>query len=113
MLDALLSDSGMDSQVATRQDGNSVYLATSQEYIAKLSQAGTLGQDEAYRLAVPDEKSQFVVYVHLDPLEGQYLDQMSNSNEYKEALKGIRAVGISSRVTAPGEGAFTIRLVAN
>ncbi len=113
VLDALLSDSGMDSQVATRQDGNSVYLATSQEYIAKLSQAGTLGQDEAYRLAVPDEKSQFVVYVHLDPLEGQYLDQMSNSNEYKDALKGIRAVGISSRVTAPGEGAFTIRLVAN
>ena len=113
VLDALLSDSGMDSQVATRQDGNSVYIATSQEYIAKLSQAGTLGQDEAYRLAVPDDKSHFVVYVHLDPLEGQYLDQMSNSNEYKEALKGIRAVGISSRVTAPGEGAFTIRLVAN
>lgn len=113
VLDSLLTKNDLDSQVATRQDGNTIYLATSQDYITALSQQGTLGQNEAYRLAVPDDKAQFVCYVHLDAVESQYLDSISNSNEYKEALKGIRAIGISGRWTGPGEGTFTLRLVAN
>ena len=113
VLDDLLVQSGADSQIVTRQSGNGLFVATNSGYLDSLSQGGNLGQDEAFKLAVPDaDKSQVVFYLAVDGVEQQYLDQMKNS-EYRDAVKAIRAVGLSARVTGPGEGNFTLRVVAN
>ncbi len=112
VLDDLLSEFGMDARWATKQDGNTVYVGSSSDYVKRLADGGDLGAQDAFRLAIPNAESAHVaLYMNVDAVEDQYLDQLQV--DYQEAIEGIRAIGVSSVISGPGEGSFSVRLVAN
>ncbi len=112
VIQQLLTKSGADTQVKTKLDGDTLYLATTDDYLTKLSTPGTLGQTDAFKAAVADPaNAQSVVFVDLDRVESNYLDRVPQ--EYRDAVRDIRAVGASVRVSAADEVAYSLRVVAN
>lgn len=110
----MLDQAGGASAIATSRRDNTLYLATNPSYLDSLSQTGTLGSSETFKLAVADgQTAQSAIFVDLDKVEGNYLKDIPEANEYKSALEAIRAVGFSTRATGPGDASFAMRLVAN
>ena len=110
----MLDQAGGASAIATSRRDNTIYLATNPSYLDSLSQTGTLGSSETFKLAVADGQSaQSAFFVDLDKVEGNYLKNIPEANEYKAALGAVRAVGFSTRITGPGDASFALRLVAN
>jgi hypothetical protein len=110
----MLDQAGGASSIATSRRDNTIYLATNPSYLDSLSQTGTLGSSETFKLAVADgQTAQSAIFVDLDKVEGNYLKDIPEANEYKSALEAIRAVGFSTRATGPGDASFAMRLVAN
>ena len=110
----MLDEAGGAGSISTSRQDNTLYVSSNPTYLETLMEAGTLGTNESFKLAVADgQAAQSAVFVDLDKVEGNYLKNIADSNEYKEALGAIRAIGFSSRITGPGDSSFALRLVAN
>ncbi|GHH67950.1 hypothetical protein GCM10017673_15790 [Streptosporangium violaceochromogenes] len=111
-IERFLADSGtVTPQIAKVPGDDFLVLASSQEYAAELAKDGTLGEDEGFKLAVPDaDKATFAAYVDLDKIERFYLANLQG--EEQASLKVLRAVGISGTQSG-GDSTFSMRLLFN
>lgn len=111
-LERLALQSGGELPIVHQAKGDQFYLASSRDYLGKLTADGTLGDSTAFTAAVPDAKdAQYVLFADLDRLEKSYLDQVPAQD--RDLVKALRAVGASGSVTANGEARFTLRVVGN
>ena len=111
-LERLAIQAGGELPIVHQAKGDQFYLASSQDYLGKLTADGTLGDSEAFTAAVPDAKdAQYVLFADLDRLEKSYLDQVPAQD--RDLVKALRAVGASGSVTGNGEARFTLRVVGN
>ncbi|HKX66758.1 MAG TPA: DUF3352 domain-containing protein [Intrasporangium sp.] len=108
-----IEDASGSAGILTKSvDGDRLYVATTPDYVDRLKSGGNLGDTDGFKAAVGDASdADYAVYVDLDRLEKLYLEEADG--ETRAALEAMRAVGISSTVTGPGEAAFAFRLVAN
>lgn len=114
LIDKTIEEQGGSGGMFNSRKDNTLFFATDQDYLDSLSQGGALGSSESFKLAVADAGSaQTAFFVDIDKIEENYLENISSSNEYKDALAAIRAVGFSIKTTGPGDGAFSLRVVAN
>ncbi|MEV8632910.1 DUF3352 domain-containing protein [Streptosporangium sp. NPDC051023] len=111
-VEKFLADSGTAVPQLAKVPGDGTFvLASSQEYAAELAKDGGLGDDEGFKLAVPDaDKATFAAYVDLDKIEKLYLQNLQG--EEKANLQVLKAVGISGTQTGP-DATFSLRLVLN
>ncbi|HET7660678.1 MAG TPA: DUF3352 domain-containing protein [Oryzihumus sp.] len=111
-LERLAIQTGAELPIVHQARGDQFYLASSRDYLGKLSADGTLGDSAAFTAAVPDVKdAQYVLFADLDRLEKSYLDQVPAQD--RELVRSLRAVGASGSVTGNGEARFTLRVVGN
>jgi len=111
-LERLAIQAGGELPIVHQAKGDQFYLASSRDYLGKLTADGTLGDSEAFMAAVPDAKdAQYVLFADLDRLEKNYLDQVPAQD--RDLVKSLRAVGASGSVTANGQARFTLRVVGN
>jgi hypothetical protein len=92
----LLTDVG-DSNVTIvqQQTSDGLALASSQDYLGKLTGGGGLGNTDGYRKAVPDAGSaQFVVYVDVQRSIG-----LENSGALPASIQPLKAVGLTASAT--------------
>ncbi|MFD0888514.1 DUF3352 domain-containing protein, partial [Streptosporangium algeriense] len=111
-IEKILADSGTTApQLAKVPGDGSFVLASSPEYAAELAKDGTLGDDEGFKLAVPDaENATFAAYLDLDKLERFYLQNLQG--EERASLQVLKAVGISGTQSG-SDSTFSMRLVFN
>ncbi|MBO3744505.1 DUF3352 domain-containing protein [Streptosporangiaceae bacterium NEAU-GS5] len=106
-----LADTGTTFPLATATGDGKLVVASAQDYADTLGTAGTLGDDEGFKLAVPDAgKATYAMYVNLDKLEPLYTANMSE--EEAADIKVLRAVGLSGQYSG-GESSFTLRVLFN
>ena len=111
-LERLAIQTGGELPIVHQAKGDQFYLASSRDYLGKLTADGTLGDSAAFTAAVPDAKdAQYVLFADLDRLEKSYLDQVPAQD--RDLVKSLRAVGASGSVTGNGEARFTLRVVGN
>ncbi|MGZ4696350.1 MAG: DUF3352 domain-containing protein [Oryzihumus sp.] len=111
-LERLAIQTGGELPIVHQAKGDQFYLASSRDYLGKLTADGTLGDSAAFTAAVPDAKdAQYVLFADLDRLEKSYLDQVPARD--RDLVKALRAVGASGSVTGNGEARFTLRVVGN
>jgi len=85
----LLTALGEDTQVAVRQMPDGTVIANSEGYADKLATAGTLGDSDLFRAAMPDlEGSQFAFY-----LDTSHLSALTDAPAARDS--GLRAVGFT------------------
>ncbi|MDN5767187.1 MAG: DUF3352 domain-containing protein [Humibacillus sp.] len=108
-----VEDASNASGFLTRKvDGDRLVMATTPDYASKLQAGGKLGDTDAFKAAISDpSKSVFAMYVDLDKVEKQYLSTVPA--DARPAVESLRAVGLTTSVTGPGEGAFSFRVVGN
>ncbi len=112
VVQSLVEKAGVDNFVKRKIDGDKVFLATTDDYLAALQRDGKLGQTDAFRKAVRDgDTATTAIFVNLDRLEPTYV--RSVPADYQEFTKALRAVGMSASQNADGEGTFSLRLVGN
>ncbi|MEW9533041.1 DUF3352 domain-containing protein [Microbispora sp. NPDC049125] len=110
-LEKMLADSGAPVQLATASGDGRLVVASTQEYAGRLAQSGTLGEDETFRLAVPEaQDATYAFYANLDKIEKLYLGSLQG--EERADAAALRAVGLSGKATG-GEATFTLRVVFN
>ncbi|MBB4914605.1 DUF3352 domain-containing protein [Streptosporangium saharense] len=111
-IEKILADSGTAApQLAKVPGDGSFVVASTPEYAAELAKDGALGENEGFRLAVPDaEKATFAAYVDLDKIEHLYLQNLQG--EERASLQVLKAVGISGTQTG-SDSTFSLRLVFN
>ncbi|MCK0113730.1 DUF3352 domain-containing protein [Ornithinimicrobium sp. F0845] len=96
-----------------RSDDGVLTLGVSQPYVNTVAEAGSLGDFEAFKSAVPNAAdADSVFYVNVNTFEHLYLEEIDDS-EAREALELLGAVGYSASSDAEGNGDFTFRLVAD
>ncbi|MEU6410751.1 DUF3352 domain-containing protein [Microbispora sp. NPDC046933] len=96
---------------ATAEGDGRFVIASTQEYADALNGAGTLGESETFKIAVPDAaNATYALYADLDRLEKLYLDGL-NGQERADAEK-LRAIGLSGTQGEDGS-TFTLRVVFN
>ncbi|MFF5209751.1 DUF3352 domain-containing protein [Streptosporangium sp. NPDC000396] len=89
-------------------DGTFV-IASSQDYAAELAKDGGLGDDEAFKLAIPNaDEATFAAYVDLNKVEKLYLQNVQG--EERANLQVLRAVGMSGTQTG-GDASFSLRVL--
>lgn len=115
-VDALLTKlsqlGGADNVVKHGVDGNTVYLATTDAYLARLQAPGGLGATDLFQKAVVGgDTASAVAFADLSGLKPTYIDQVPAA--YRDVVSSLTGVGLS--VTAPGDGTgtFSMRLVGN
>ncbi|ETK33899.1 DUF3352 domain-containing protein, partial [Microbispora sp. ATCC PTA-5024] len=97
-LEKFLADSGEPVQLARSSGDGTLVVASSQEYAGRLAQKGALGDDETFRLAVPDAAdATYAVYADLDKAEKLYLNGLPEGE--RADVQALRAVGLSGRQT--------------
>ncbi len=112
LVKTLVQKSGADSVVKQRVDGDTLYVATSEDYLASLQTGGNLGGSGAFKLAVADgDKANAGIFVDLDKLEPYYLDRVPKDS--REFVQAMRSVGLSLAVTGEGNATFALRVVGN
>jgi hypothetical protein len=112
-LEKLVRDQGSELPIVHRADGDSFLASTGQPGLDWIAKDGTLGDSDAFRLAVPDAKTaQWATFVDLDKLEHHYLGEIKDG-ETREFVKSLRSFGMTAHLTGDGEGDFSIRLVGN
>ncbi|WP_225878744.1 DUF3352 domain-containing protein [Spongiactinospora rosea] len=111
-IEQLLSAQGGNLPQLGKATGDGVMiLASTQEYAQQLAQAGTLGDSESFKLAVPDAGAAgFAIYVDLDKAERLYLPTLQGEDQAN--AKVLRAVGLSGKSTAE-EATFSLRVLFN
>lgn len=103
---------GATGMLTRKVDGDTLYLATTPDYVAKLQAGGKLGETDGFKAAVVDASSaNMALYVDLDKLEKQYLGEMEGTE--RDVVEAMRAVGMTATSTGKGEGSFSLRLVGN
>lgn len=101
---------GSGPQFFQSKGSDQLSVATTKDYADQLVKAGTLGQTEQFKAAIPSETTQVAMFVNLDKLEGLYLSSMKGDE--KANLEPLSAVGLS--VGQKGDDAtFTARVVVN
>ncbi|MEU4829187.1 DUF3352 domain-containing protein [Streptosporangium sp. NPDC023615] len=111
-IERFLVDSGATTPQLAKVAGDGTFvLAGSQDYAAELGKDGSLGESEAFQLAVPDaDKATFAAYVDLDKVEKLYLANVRG--EERANLQVLRAVGMSGTQSG-GDASFSFRLLFN
>ncbi|GAA3117429.1 DUF3352 domain-containing protein [Streptosporangium carneum] len=111
-IEKFLAASGTAAPQLAKVPGDGTFvLASSQEYAAELAKDGGLGDDESFKLAIPDaDNATFAAYVDLDKLEKFYLQNLQG--EDKANAQVLRAVGISGTQSGP-DASFSLRLLFN
>ncbi|MEV7006031.1 DUF3352 domain-containing protein [Streptosporangium sp. NPDC051022] len=111
-IEKFLADSGTTVPQLAKVPGDGTFvLASSQDYAAELAKDGTLGDDEGFKLAVPDaDKATFAAYVDLDKLEHFYLQNLQGDE--KANAQVLRAVGISGTQSG-SDATFSLRVLFN
>jgi hypothetical protein len=101
----ILSDVDSSVQVVQQQTSDGLALASSQDYLAKLTAGGGLGNTDGYKQAVPDAGSaQYVGYVDL-----QRTFALSNG-EVPQSARALKAVGVTASYSG-NTGTLHIRVV--
>jgi hypothetical protein len=91
-------------------DGRLV-VASSQEYAGRLAEAGTLGESETFKIAIPEAKSATAaIFVDLDKIEKYYLKDFQGQE--RADLQAFRAVGLSGRQSGDTTS-FSLRVLFN
>ena len=112
MLQRVVDKTGTDSFVKQKVDGDKVFLATTDTYLAAIREDGTLGQTDAFKKAVADgDKATSVMFVNLDKLEPTYLKSVPA--DLQEFTKALSAVGVSNTMGVNGDASFALRLVGS
>ncbi len=112
VLQSLVDKTGTDSFVKQKVDGDKVFLATTDTYLAAIREDGTLGQTDAFKKAVADgDKATSVMFVNLDKLEPTYLKSVPA--DLQEFTKALSAVGVSNTMGVNGDASFALRLVGS
>ncbi|WP_433218467.1 DUF3352 domain-containing protein [Microtetraspora malaysiensis] len=110
-LEASAAEGGVAPELVKAEGDGKLVVATSQDYAKTLSTAGTLGDEEAFRLAVPGaDNATFGLYADLDRFEEFYLGDLQA--EERANLQVLRAVGLSGRISGENAG-FTLRVLFN
>ncbi|GLX01265.1 DUF3352 domain-containing protein [Microtetraspora sp. NBRC 16547] len=110
-LETAASGNGATPQLVKVDGDDKLVVAASQDYANKLNSEGTLGDSEAFRLAVPGaQDATFGLYADLDKVEPLYLKDVQGDSAAD--LQMLRAVGLSGRVSDEGAG-FLLRVVFN
>jgi hypothetical protein len=103
---------GTTDMLTRKVDGDTLYLATTPDYVAKLQAGGKLGETDGFKAAVGDvSKANTAFYIHLDKLEKQYLGEMEGTE--RDVVEAMKAIGMTATSTGKGEGSFSLRLVGN
>lgn len=111
-IEKFLADSGTSVPQLAKVPGDGTFvLASSQEYAAELAKDGALGEDEGFKLAIPNaDEATFAAYVDLDKVEKLYLEGLQGDD--KANLQILRAVGISGTQSG-GDASFSLRVLFN
>jgi Protein of unknown function (DUF3352) len=98
----------VDLPVAKAKDGDTLVVATSQEYADSVLKGGRLGDSEAFKQAIPNAKGAVMLgYVDFPAVKA-----MARSVRDDRDYNALRSAGIASRITGDGEAEFTLRVVA-
>ncbi|WP_405145303.1 DUF3352 domain-containing protein [Sphaerisporangium sp. NBC_01403] len=111
-IERFLADSGTGTpRIAKAAGDGKLILASSQDYAGKLNEAGTLGDSEAFKIAIPDaDSATAALFVDLDKIEKYYLDNLQG--EERANLQALRAVGLSGRQSGDTTS-FSLRVLFN
>jgi Protein of unknown function (DUF3352) len=105
---AARNQTGEDIPIKKAKDGETLVVATTQQYADQVLQGGNLGDTESFKLAVPEAKGSVMLgYVDFTAIESLVPQDKDNAD-----LKVLRAAGVTSQATGDGEGEFTLRVVA-
>ncbi len=109
LVDIARKQSGVDAEIATAKNKDTLVVATSKEYADIVLKGGKLGDTDGFKLAVPDPKGSMMLgYVDFDGVR-QLAPQQTESPDFK----ALKSAGYSARVTGDGEAEFNLRIVAN
>lgn len=109
--EAVAAMSGTPIELPQASSDSTLTVATDQGYADKLLEAGALGEDETFQLAVPDaDNAQSVFYINLQKIVSKVPAEAKA--EAGDSLDALGAFGVSG-TTSEGGGSFTVRLVAN
>ncbi|NUR92132.1 MAG: DUF3352 domain-containing protein [Nonomuraea sp.] len=96
-------------QIAKVPGDGSLTVATTDEYAKKLAEAGTLGDSETFKTAIPDAGAATCgLFDDLDQVEKYYLQTMQG--EDKANAEKLKAVGLSGKQTG-SEATFSLRVL--
>lgn len=105
-----LADQGQQLPLEHEAKDGRFLVATSKDYLDDLGKEGALGEQDAFRLAVPDANdAQFAAYVNLDAFEPLTLPEVPAGQ--RDLVKGLRSIGVSGTATGHGDSTFRLRLV--
>lgn len=98
-------------ELAEVQGDGVLTIASSDEYAKQLDSAGTLGESETFKTAVPNSaESTQAIFVDLDKLERFYLDKLKGDE--RANIEALRAIGLSSAQRGDTTG-VTLRVLFN
>ncbi|WP_344222993.1 DUF3352 domain-containing protein, partial [Lapillicoccus jejuensis] len=102
--------SGVDNLVSHQVSGDTLYLATTPDYLKALTGTGTLGSSTRFTTAVPDaQKATASAYVDLEALR-PILTQDASADA-KPLLQSLTAAGFSATIGTDGSGSFSFRVL--
>ncbi|WP_283137316.1 DUF3352 domain-containing protein [Rhizohabitans arisaemae] len=108
-VERVLNDSGAGVKLTRVPAGDSLAVSNSPEYAGQLAQEGALGDDEGFKLAIPEaDKANFAVFVNLDKLEKLYLQSLPENS--RKDLQPLRAAGVSA-IQDGDNSRITLRIV--
>lgn len=110
-IEQLSAGQGVSPQFGKASGDGVMAFATTQDYAQQLAQAGNLGDDETFKLAVPSgDDASFAVYVNLDKAEKFYLNNLQGTQ--RETIQVLRAIGISGTQSGP-DAVLSMRVLLN
>jgi hypothetical protein len=103
----LLAEVDESAELAQQQTADGLALASSQDYLSKLTGQGGLGATDGYRAAVPDAGSaQYVIYVDVR----RAIQLSGESGSLPDEVGSVRAVGLTAS-SQGGSSTLHLRVV--
>ncbi|MEO7058704.1 MAG: DUF3352 domain-containing protein [Lapillicoccus sp.] len=103
---------GVDNSIQHKVVGDTVFLATTDDYLARLQTPGGLGGTALFTKAVANaDTATIVAFADLDALEPAYLNGVPA--DYRDAVKALSGVGLSATPRSDGTSTFALRVVGN
>ncbi|MDO5710541.1 MAG: hypothetical protein Q4P32_02195, partial [Micrococcales bacterium] len=104
--------SGPGFKLATKATNGHLDVALDDSYRSTLATAGNLSSTAGFATVLPQlQTSVQAMYVNLDAIESQYLDQVPA--DYRELVKALQSVGMTSQPAKDGEQHSVLRLSVN
>lgn len=98
--------------LASKATNGHLDVALDEGYRSTLATAGTLSSTAGFATVLPQlETSVNAMYVNLDAIESQYLDQVPA--QYRELVKSLQSVGMTAQPAKDGEQHSVLRLSVN